>query len=528
MKERERILELVKEGVISTEEALVLLENSAHKEGKAAVKKEQANIQKPILKKAPVAPIPEIKEEKSAEPVLSDIEDVAEEGEARLEQEQNQDRERLEAILEELANEASGYSAKLDETNKVIDDLKEQINAKKEVQMVFETKEELDELSAEEEAEVNILENEIDALEDEVAILEDEKEELEEKLKTVKKQQWGTHKKNITEKFEIPDDWKETATETLNTVGDKVTEAGTQFGKFMKETFSSVIENVDWKDVNIRVPGLATTKFDHDFVYPSSEATILDVKVANGDVVFKNWDSEDIKIEAKIKIYGRLDVENPFEAFLERSTIEVNDEHLLFHVPNKRIRSDLTFYLPERTYDHTAVKLLNGNLRFEEFEAKDIYAKSTNGNIVFDRLTATMLETEGVNGNVSVLDSQIRDLLISSINGGITARGDIKSGNLSTVNGTVKATLTGTDLKRLEASSVNGAVKVAIPFNLSVEGTAKTNLGSIQSRLENTEIIKEKKDRTNQFQEFRRVASENILVVKLSTTTGSIMLKDSE
>ena len=51
MKERERILELVKEGVISTEEALVLLENSAHKEGKAAVKKEQANIQKPILKK---------------------------------------------------------------------------------------------------------------------------------------------------------------------------------------------------------------------------------------------------------------------------------------------------------------------------------------------------------------------------------------------------------------------------------------------------------------------------------------------
>lgn len=195
MKERERILELVKEGVISTEEALVLLENSAHKEGKAAVKKEQANIQKPILKKAPVAPIPEIKEEKSAEPVLSDIEDAAEEGEARLEQEQNQDRERLEAILEELANEASGYSAKLDETNKVIDDLKEQINAKKEVQMVFETKEELDELSAEEEAEVNILENEIDALEDEVAILEDEKEELEEKLKTVKKQQWGTIKK---------------------------------------------------------------------------------------------------------------------------------------------------------------------------------------------------------------------------------------------------------------------------------------------------------------------------------------------
>ena len=34
MKERERILELVKQDIISTEEALVLLENIAKKDGK--------------------------------------------------------------------------------------------------------------------------------------------------------------------------------------------------------------------------------------------------------------------------------------------------------------------------------------------------------------------------------------------------------------------------------------------------------------------------------------------------------------
>ena len=43
MKERERILELVKEGIISTEEALLLLENMAKKEGKEAVKKDQTS-----------------------------------------------------------------------------------------------------------------------------------------------------------------------------------------------------------------------------------------------------------------------------------------------------------------------------------------------------------------------------------------------------------------------------------------------------------------------------------------------------
>ncbi|WP_407391171.1 SHOCT-like domain-containing protein, partial [Carnobacterium jeotgali] len=43
MKQRERILELVKQGIISTEEALVLLENAAKKEGKEAIKKENAH-----------------------------------------------------------------------------------------------------------------------------------------------------------------------------------------------------------------------------------------------------------------------------------------------------------------------------------------------------------------------------------------------------------------------------------------------------------------------------------------------------
>ncbi|WP_432803439.1 SHOCT-like domain-containing protein, partial [Carnobacterium inhibens] len=45
MKQRERILELVKQGIISTEEALVLLENAAKKEGKEAIKKEQTHAQ---------------------------------------------------------------------------------------------------------------------------------------------------------------------------------------------------------------------------------------------------------------------------------------------------------------------------------------------------------------------------------------------------------------------------------------------------------------------------------------------------
>ena len=74
-------------------------------------------------------------------------------------------------------------------------------------------------------------------------------------------------------------------------------------------------------------------------------------------MVLKTWDSEDVKVEAKIKLYGKMNAE-PFEAFFERSQIEVNDDHLSFQIPNKRVRADLVFYLPKRVYDHTAIKIV--------------------------------------------------------------------------------------------------------------------------------------------------------------------------
>ncbi len=88
--------------------------------------------------------------------------------------------------------------------------------------------------------------------------------------------------------------------------------------------------------------------------------------------------------------------------------------------------------------------------------------------------------------------------------------------------------LEGDDLTRMDASSVNGSVKVSFPKNYSVEGEAKSNLGTIQHRIDHLETLKERKDRTSQLLEFRRVADTQLLVLKLETTTGNILLKEAE
>lgn len=521
MKERERILDLVKKGILSTEEGLDLLESMATEKDEKQIKKEADKVTASHKEKDQASQL--IDELENGEEKISEPVDPKEK--------ERQDQENLEKILDELATEANKTSARLDEVNAQFADNKAARNEKQEALMQLNTKEELGELTEEELAQRQTLEAEIKELEATGDTLLEEQLKLEAELKDIRKNQWSEKKETFTDKFELPDDWKDQATDTLNQVGEKMSEAGSQLGKFLKKTFQTVSEtvndNMEWKDVSLRVPGIATTKFEHEFYYEAPAASIFDIKAANGNVTLKTWDSDDVKVEAKIKLYGKMGAE-PFEAFSERSQIEVNEDHISFQIPNKRVRADLVFYLPKRVYDHAAIKLLNGNIMIETLEAKDIYTKSTNGNIIVNQLTATMLEVEGVNGNIDIRNGNILDSIIETVNGTVTFGATPENLSVSLVNGDVRLTIKEDNLKKVEASSVNGNVKVALPDTIGLEGHAKTSLGSINSRLSNYEVVREKKERTNQMLQFRRVSDDEIAQVQLSTTTGSIYLKDTD
>lgn len=543
MKERERVLELVKKGIISTEEALVLLESMATEKDEKLVKKEEKEVTKEpvavnkvdLFDKEEIKTVSENPDRKSLydnEEIQKELEEAEKTAFEKFEHNEEEDRQRLEKILDDLATEVNRTSAELDEINAEIKGLTIELKEKHEAMMILNTKEELETLSESEESERHDLAEEIAELNESLSELEVDREELEAELKDIRKEQRENNRESWSAKFELPDDWKENASETFNQMGEKMGEAGSQLGQFLKKTFNTVAdtigENVDWKDVNIKVPGVSSTKFDHEFLYPESLATLVDVKVANGKVLFKVWDEQDVKVTASIKLYGKMDADTPLEAFLERSQIEVNDETISFQIPNKRIRADLVFYLPKRIYDHVSVKLLNGDVEFEDFEAKDVYVKSTNGTMDFDKLTATMLEVEGVNGDVTVVGGQIMDFLGESVNGNFTVKSSIQNTNISLINGDVKVTTQPENLKKIEASVVNGSVKVSLPQTAAIEGLAKTSLGSIKNRMSDFEIVREKKERTNQLLQFRRIAESDPIHIKLSTTTGSIYLKDSD
>lgn len=532
MKERERVLELVKKGILTSEEALILLENMATEKDEKQIEKAAEKVDTQNIgttnKEDQVADLMDALEKGESEgPTVDSFEENTQDSAEK-------DRENLERILDELATKANRASAELDEVNAEIAGIKEEIKEVAEEIGTLDTKEELDALTEDEQVQRKDLHVLLAQLEEKLATQSTEKTALEEELKNIRKEQWKGQWNDTKEKVssQFSEEWKDQATDTFNQVGGKVAEVGGQVGEFLKKTFNSfsdtMNDNVEWKDIKMKVPGVATTKFEHEFNYPNPQASLIDVKVANGTVVFKTWDQEDVKVEAKIKLYGKMAGDSPMEAFLERSDIDVDDETISFQVPNKRVKADLTFYLPKRTYDHVSVKLLNGNVLVEELTAKDVYTKSTNGTITFKKINATMLEIEGVNGEIKVLEGTILDNIIETVNGDVSISAAPESLSVSLINGDIRITAKEKTLRRVEASSANGNIKLALPNDLGVEGQVKTNLGSINSRLTDIEVVREKKDRGNQQLHFRRVLEESMAQINASTTTGSIFLKDTD
>ncbi|MGP6140736.1 daptomycin-sensing surface protein LiaX [Jeotgalibaca sp. A127] len=505
MNERERILALVKQGIISTEEAIELLENSAKKQVKEEALKSEAQDFTVTHEKM-----------EEAEPTAEETQKATD----------KKDRENFEKILESLASEISYFSSRVDEKTEALQILRRQISAKEERRQAIATQEELETMTPELSMEALRLDEELEALRSQERSLRQEKIKMEEQMRTLKKEQLETNVKSFGEKFGNKEEWKETASD----LGSKLNKLGSQLGQFVTATVNSITDNLEWKevDLNMNIPGLVTSKFKHEFNFENATATILDFQLANGNIQLKKWDKEDIHVAADVKIYAKYEEETPLAAFEARSNIEIDEDQLTFHVPNKRIRCDVVVSLPEREYDYLAIKLLNGNVSVDDFKGKDIYLKSTNGNMAFKNVEATMLELDGGNGHITIMDSRLVDVIAKLINGDITVKSHVSSSHLSIINGDIRITHTDLEVKRIEATSVNGTVKLSIPEDKSIELDAHSSLGSIKNRMENVEVINQRDEKTNKHLQFRRVVDNAPVMVELKTTNGSILLKDAD
>ena len=573
MGERERILELVREGILSIDEALDLLESVANKESKKS--EERDFVSEDIF-------------EKKAEPVETEVEvepekEAEEESVEATEEEKDVENNKIEEELEELANELNRYSVKIDEINEEITAKKQEvseieqdladkkdvlteeyfekkselenklINIRKEIELIslieeIDSTNELNSLNADltkvmedlRDLEAKSLTSEeiqeadarIASLQTEIQDLTDAKNEWLKEMHSLKMKQWTTKAKQMSESIEIPEEWRDNANKTMERASDIFAETSRSLGDVFRQTVRTTkdtINNMDWKDIdiNFNLPKQAKVTFEDEWLFENTTATILDFKNANGDLIFKPSMNDSIKVIAKIKMHGNIQEATPKEAFEARSVIKIDEDQFTFHVPNKSVVADMIIYLPKRNYDYIRSNSFNGDVHFKEITTRDIFVKATNGNISIDDMQATMLEVKGTNGDITLTELYLRDLLVSTVNGGVRVVGEVQSSDVHTTNGDIRMTLSGNELIRVVGGSVNGDVKISLPEGVGLEIEAKSTFGKVQSRLSNIESSLEaaKKGKTHRL---RRISDGEICRVKAQTTTGNVLFKDTD
>ena len=572
MGERERILELVREGILSVDEALDLLESVANKESKKS--EERDFVSEDIF-------------EKKAAPVETEVEAEAEpEVEAEAEEEKfeaDEEDEQMEEELEKLANELNRYSVKIDEINEEITIKKQEIsevekdlaerkdmlteeyfeekselenkliNLRKEIELIslieeIDSTEELNSLNADltkvmedlrdldarslTDVEIQAANAQIESLQTEIKDLTNAKNDLLKEVHSLKMKQWTTKAKKMSENIEIPEEWRDNANKTMERASDIFAETSRSLGDVFRQTVRSTkdtINNMDWKDIdiNLNFPKQAKVTFEDEWLFENTTATILDFKNANGDLIFKPSMNDSIKVVAKIKMHGNIQEATPKEAFEARSVIKIDEDQFTFHVPNKSVIADMIIYLPKRNYDYIRSNSFNGDVHFKDITTRDIFVKATNGNIAIDDMQATMLEVKGTNGDITLQDLDLRDLLVSTVNGNVRVVGQVQSSDVHTTNGDIRMTLSGNDLIRVVGGSVNGDVKISLPEAVGLEIEAKSTFGKVQSRLSDIDSSLEsgKKGKTHRL---RRISAGEICRVKAQTTTGNVLFKDTE
>lgn len=514
MQDRKQILEAMKKGLLSPEEGLDLLENLGLNEEPEMVEKTESLAQESKMR-------------------VQSSDDTLDSG--------PESATTFEAPMDKVSQESDSVSRLINEweTATVSKDKEDPVLRKiDELDQTFQRKQEQLKQLQEEYRELN-LEAELGIISAGNAVIhqqmEGELRELEAEITTLKEQQtvdeqdfFTSQASHATHFFDALEDFDEHSYQPREPLSSSENDFGSRLQRLVhqavRKVSNTMTEDLDWGGTFY---GTAKTHLKHQFYFEKIGAKSLDFKVARGQLYIKTWDDEeklDVTIDAEIALLGQM-AGDPLESFLERSRIEVDDQQMLFHVPNKRVEVQLTCYLPQRYYDEVTVRLLKGELVIENVQAEKLLIHSTSGAIVLKDLAAALLEIQGTDNQIELQAGEISAGFVETVNGTIIARAALEQADFSLVNGDIKVTAGNATLKSIKAHSINGDVKVALPPTIGLAGVAKTSQGMINYRLTDCETTQEWVNGTQKRLHLRRIAPETA-EIELSSTAGNIFLKD--
>ena len=474
---KERILNLVKEGILTNEEAIILLENRAKQE------KTNTNTQTQV----------------------EDEKDILDDFYADWENNQTVDQDSITGRTQKVAIQKdleASLAGKLAERQNLVNE-----EEKSEVTHI-----EIDRLTEE----INQLTEQIHQLKEDIIQIDAENprpEKRDEHVRSTAEESASNEEETASDDYDYKKIVNDFFTKTRS-VFDQVQDKVSKTVKFEKGSGS------------IPIPKLITHDFEATYEY-SEPLSMVDIQIAAGQIELVSWDQPTTKLTVVGKLYGDFDEENAQSAFEKRANLEFVEGALNLNMISRFIKTDILVQVPKDRLDFIKARTISGPVTIEHIDTNDIYIQTVDGAINIDDFTASMIEVDTKNGQLVLNDVEALDLVVKSLNGSQRLKGHVENVLMETLNGDIVITMVAKPLVRAQVETKNGDIKLNMPGGTAVDGLAHTNQGEIMFR---SDFLKSQSQVNDQFNKqkafYYDVAEEKAYRVNLKTMRGNIRVKD--
>lgn len=566
MNEKERIIELVRQNVISMDEALRLLEASGDQtETNVETSKIKKNVENKnknskdglnrFLKSVVNVGSVVVKEVVDAgSTVIQEVNDSLEKKADQNEKSEQSSHSVSEEETAEYQAQVHEYKTKGQEISDQIEQLNEQLHQAHEEAIIVQQRQreleiyaEIDEMTPElKEQELNLRQEE-EEIKQKIA-------DLEEQIEHLYKQQTELHDKCQQDQKSDPDfrAFLEKSTEMLNEkasgFSQEASREGRKLGQQVTELVKSTMSNFTTKDVNVsvNVPWVKTQSLSHQFTFEASDLQELDIDILNGNLQLEAYEGDSIEVDASIKHHGNIESLTP-EYVTEMSTLETIEGKLIIHVPSPKLVMDATIKVPHQQYQTINMKTLNGNMGINGLECVDLICTSKRGhlniknvnaremkldtklgNVELEQVSIELLDLDLVNGNVDIDNSKISSIGLKNINGNFRINGEVGDIKANTVNGNFYITKCDSVAANISVETMHGNLKVSLPSEQAFRANLKTSAGKIQHRMASLDIEEISEEGKKAKLERQSNDPESAVQLDLTLTAGNIYLKDND
>ncbi len=153
------------------------------------------------------------------------------------------------------------------------------------------------------------------------------------------------------------------------------------------------------------------------------------------------------------------------------------------------MRVESTIYLPHKQYKKIKVRVFHGEVAIDDLKCEQLTVKTMNGKVELSKVNGEKIEVETVNGQVGIAHSNAGKLEVETMNGTIDTAGFYRTIELKSFNGNIVCTLNENGTSRLDAKGITGNIHLLFPKTASVDGEARSNLGSYKLELDGIDVL---------------------------------------